>query len=105
MVLLEPTAAGAPFSQRVQRCFGRSAAAYPSQARLQAAVAERLARWLTRLTPAPPAGIRADLGAGSGLLARAIERRLGGRRCCGWTAARNCCSRRPLQRHPNGSGT
>lgn len=78
MVLLEPTAAGAPFSQRVQRCFGRSAAAYPSQARLQAAVAERLARWLTRLTPAPPAGIRADLGAGSGLLARAIERRLGG---------------------------
>jgi len=77
MVSLKSTT-GTPFSQRVQRCFGRSAAAYPSQARLQAAVAERLAGLLHTLTPVPAAGIRADLGAGSGLLARAIERRLGG---------------------------
>ena len=78
MVLLDPTAAGATFGQRVQRCFGRSAAAYPSQARLQAAVAERLARLLHTQAPPLPQGLRADLGAGSGLLARAIEGQLGG---------------------------
>jgi len=78
MVLLDPTASGAPFSQRVQRCFGRSAAAYPQQARLQAAIAARLAGLLERQAPALPAGPRADLGAGSGLLAGAIERHLGG---------------------------
>lgn len=78
MVLLEPTAAGAAFRQRVQRCFGRSAAAYPSQARLQAAVAERLARLVGAQDPPLPVGVRADLGAGSGLLARAMERQLGG---------------------------
>ena len=78
MVLLDPTATGAPFSQRVQRCFGRSATAYPQQARLQAAVAERLAGLVARQALALPAGPRADLGAGSGLLARALERQLGG---------------------------
>ena len=79
MVLLEPAATAAtPFSQRVQHCFGRSAAAYGAHARLQAAVAERLARLLRIHASALPAGARADLGAGSGLLARAIERHLGG---------------------------
>ncbi len=79
MVLLEPAATAAtPFSQRVQHCFGRSAAAYCAHARLQAAVAERLARLLRIHASALPAGARADLGAGSGLLARAIERHLGG---------------------------
>ena len=65
----------APFSQRVQRCFGRQAAAYEHQAPLQAAVAHRLARLLQPLAAQLPAGACADLGAGSGLLARAIEAR------------------------------
>ena len=69
----------APFSQQVQRCFGRQAAAYERQAPLQAAVAQRLARQLQPLAAQLPPGPRADLGAGSGLLARAIEARVGGK--------------------------
>lgn len=58
-----------PFSTTVERCFSRSAATYQSGATLQTAIATRLGR----LTPTLPPGPRADLGAGSGLLARAIE--------------------------------
>lgn len=58
-----------PFSASVERCFHRSAPAYQRGATLQAAMATRLAQ----LTPPLPPGPRADLGAGSGLLARAIE--------------------------------
>ena len=58
-----------PFSASVERCFSRSAQAYQRGATLQAAVANRLAQRI----PPLPAGPRADLGAGSGLLARAIE--------------------------------
>jgi len=60
------------FSLQVRRCFGRQASHYERAARLQAAVAWRLARH-TRNLPLPP-GPCGDLGAGSGLLARAIER-------------------------------
>ena len=67
-----------PFSTRVERCFRGGAATYQSNASLQAAVAARLARLARPLTSALPPGPRADLGAGSGLLARAIEAQLGG---------------------------
>lgn len=62
------------FANRVQACFASGAPTYQRGARLQAAVAERLAGWGACLTV--PAGSRADLGAGSGLLARALERRM-----------------------------
>ena len=54
----------------VRRHFGRRAAGYEAQALLQRAVACRLGR-LCRDLPLP-AGPRADLGAGSGLLSRAL---------------------------------
>jgi malonyl-CoA O-methyltransferase len=54
----------------VRRHFGRAAAGYEAQALLQQAVACRLGR-LCRDLPLP-AGPRADLGAGSGLLSRAL---------------------------------
>ncbi|MCP9833397.1 methyltransferase domain-containing protein [Cyanobium sp. Aljojuca 7A6] len=54
----------------VRRHFGRGAAGYEAQALLQRAVACRLGR-LCRDLPLP-AGPRADLGAGSGLLSRAL---------------------------------
>ncbi|CAK6694604.1 SAM-dependent methyltransferase [Synechococcus sp. CBW1107] len=63
------TPAEPSFSTRVEHCFSRSAPAYQRGATLQAAVAARLAR----LTPPLPGGTRVDLGAGNGLLARAIE--------------------------------
>jgi len=66
------------FSTRVERCFRGGAATYQSNASLQAAVAARLARLARPLASALPPGPRADLGAGSGLLARAIEAQLGG---------------------------
>lgn len=66
------------FSTSVERCFSRSAAHYQRGASLQAAVAARLGQLLLPLAGSLPAGPRADLGAGSGLLARAIEARLGG---------------------------
>jgi malonyl-CoA O-methyltransferase len=60
-----------PFSQQVRRCFGRRAPHYERAAGLQRAIAWRLARHC-RALPLPQ-GPCADLGAGSGLLARAIE--------------------------------
>ena len=67
-----------PFSTRVERCFSRGAATYQRSANLQAAVAARLARLARPLASTLPPGPRADLGAGSGLLARAIETQFGG---------------------------
>jgi len=58
------------FSGRVRQGFGRGAASYETQAYLQQAVAWRLGR-LCRDLPLP-AGPCADLGAGSGLLSRAL---------------------------------
>jgi malonyl-CoA O-methyltransferase len=58
------------FSDRVRQGFGRGAASYEVQARLQQAVAWRLGR-LCRDLPLP-SGPCADLGAGSGLLSRAL---------------------------------
>jgi malonyl-CoA O-methyltransferase len=58
------------FRDRVQRQFGRRAGLYEGQARLQRAVAWRLGR-LGRDLPLPE-GPCADLGAGSGLLSRAL---------------------------------
>jgi malonyl-CoA O-methyltransferase len=61
------------FSQRVRGAFARHAADYDAQAALQRGIAWRLAR-LCRELPPPPAGApRADLGAGSGLLSRALR--------------------------------
>ena len=58
------------FSQRVRAGFARRAGHYDGQARLQQAVAWRLARWCRDLPL--PAGPVADLGCGSGLLSRAL---------------------------------
>ncbi|MDM7952591.1 MAG: methyltransferase domain-containing protein [Cyanobium sp. CZS 25K] len=65
-----PTASRAGLSGLVRQHFGRRAAGYEAQALLQRAVACRLAH-LCRDLPLP-AGPRADLGAGSGLLSRAL---------------------------------
>ena len=60
------------FPLQVVGAFGRHAADYEGLAGLQRGIAWRLAR-LCRDLPAPPAGApRADLGAGSGLLSRAL---------------------------------
>ena len=67
-----------PFSAAVQRCFSRSAGAYETSARLQAGVAQRLAQLCRPMAADLPQGARADLGAGSGLLARAIDAAIGG---------------------------
>ncbi len=64
------------FSAQVERCFSRGASAYPRSATLQAAVATRLAQLARPLATALPSGPRADLGAGSGLLSRALETQL-----------------------------
>jgi malonyl-CoA O-methyltransferase len=66
------------FSATVRHCFTSRAAHYEQEARLQAAIALRLARSCSPLAAALPAGPRADLGAGSGLLARALHSQLGG---------------------------
>jgi len=58
------------FSGRVRQGFGRGAASYEAQALLQQGLAWRLAR-LCRDLPLP-VGPCADLGAGSGLLSRAL---------------------------------
>jgi malonyl-CoA O-methyltransferase len=58
------------FSRRVRAHFGRHAADYDGEAHLQQAVAWRLAG-LCQALPLPP-GPCADLGAGSGLLSRAL---------------------------------
>jgi malonyl-CoA O-methyltransferase len=58
----------------VRERFGRRAQAYRQHARLQRAVAWRLAHLLARCTgEAPPCGPAADLGAGSGLLGEALH--------------------------------
>ncbi len=61
------------FAGQVRRNFGRGAGRYGQQAPLQRAVAWRLARHCRDLPI--PAGACADLGAGPGLLAEAIEQR------------------------------
>jgi len=58
------------FTGRVRQGFGRGATSYEAQAHLQQGVAWRLGR-LCRDLPLPP-GPCADLGAGSGLLSRAL---------------------------------
>lgn len=60
------------FTRSVQRTFGRQAAHYDDHAQIQRAVAWRLARHCRDL-PLPD-GPCADLGAGSGLLSRALQR-------------------------------
>jgi malonyl-CoA O-methyltransferase len=73
MTTLPPaTAATEALSGQVRRQFGRRAADYERHALLQRAMAARLAR-LCRDLPLP-AGPCADLGAGSGLLSRAVGR-------------------------------
>lgn len=62
---------GASFARRVSEGFERQASRYERGAELQRALAWRLAR-LCRSLPLP-AGPCADLGAGTGLLARALE--------------------------------
>ena len=67
------------FGARVRHCFSRGAAGYERGALLQAAVAQRLANRAQRLLAQRlPAGPCADLGAGSGLLSRALEPLLAG---------------------------
>lgn len=65
-----PSPAGLSFPERVRRSFGRHAAEYEDQAQLQRGMAWRLARRCRQLTL--PSGPCADLGAGSGLLSRAL---------------------------------
>ena len=65
-----------PFSARVEHCFSRGANTYQRSATLQAAVAIRLAQLARPLADVLPPGPRADLGAGSGLLSRAVETKL-----------------------------
>ena len=74
---LSPSAP-AGFSARVRDCFGRGAAGYERGARLQAGIAHRLGRLCRGLSTELPPGARADLGAGSGLLSRALEAELPG---------------------------
>lgn len=62
----------ASFAATVRRRFGLGADQYDSEARLQRSIAWRLAR-LSRELPLPE-GPRIDLGAGSGLLSRALVR-------------------------------
>ncbi len=62
----------APFHQRVRRSFGRGAPQYEQEALLQQAMAWRLARLCADLPL--PEGPCADLGAGTGLLSRALQR-------------------------------
>lgn len=68
---LEPRQSRGPFTQQVRQRFGRGAGQYEQEARLQQAMAWRLARLCADLPL--PAGPRADLGAGTGLLSRALQ--------------------------------
>ena len=70
MTVRPATAAPPEFAVSVQRAFGRRAGEYERHAGLQRAVAWRLAGLCRHLPLA--AGPRADLGAGSGLLSRAL---------------------------------
>lgn len=74
----EHTSLSSSFSARVRDCFSRGAAGYDRGAQLQAAVAQRLANLAQRhLLGRLPSGPCADLGAGSGLLSRALAQVLG----------------------------
>jgi malonyl-CoA O-methyltransferase len=64
--------AAVAFSQRVRQSFGRGAPQYDQEALLQQAMAWRLARHCADLPL--PEGPCADLGAGTGLLSRALQR-------------------------------
>jgi malonyl-CoA O-methyltransferase len=75
---LSPFSPSSRFGGRVRDCFNRHAAAYEQGAGLQKAIAARLGQICRSLRPQIPAGPRADLGAGSGLLSRALETSLGG---------------------------
>ena len=75
---LSPFSPSSRFGGRVRDCFNRHAAAYEQGAGLQTAIAARLGQLCRSLRPQIPAGPRADLGAGSGLLSRALETSLGG---------------------------
>ncbi|WP_191964791.1 methyltransferase domain-containing protein [Synechococcus sp. RSCCF101] len=61
------------FQRRMDCCFSEAAGRYEREARLQQAVARRLARLCGPLPV--PAGPQLDLGAGSGFLARALKER------------------------------
>jgi malonyl-CoA O-methyltransferase len=76
--MANPEHSDAVFGERVRGCFERSAGRYEQGAQLQAAIAARLGRHCRELVAQIPAGLRADLGAGSGLLSRALETNLGG---------------------------
>ena len=67
-----PAVPSLAFSFRVGREFGRHAADYDGQARLQRAVAWRLGRLCQQKLGPLPDGLIADLGAGSGLLSQAL---------------------------------
>ena len=69
-----------PFSDAVNGCFSRGAEAYDGHALLQRAIAARLGGLSRQRGLILPPGPRVDLGAGSGLLSRALERGLGGER-------------------------
>ena len=74
---VSPSAPGG-FNARVRDCFGRGATGYERGALLQRGIAHRLGRLCRGLTRDIPAGARADLGAGSGLLSRALEAEMAG---------------------------
>ena len=97
---LSPSAP-AGFNARVRDCFRRGAAGYERGAQLQAGIAHRLGRLCRGLTTELPAGVRADLGAGSGLLSRALEAELSGDRLwrvdqCGELLAQERDQRSPM---------
>ena len=66
----DPPPPPAAFSARVRACFSGAAPVYEGGARIQRAIAWRLGHLCRSLAIGP--GPRADLGAGTGLLARAI---------------------------------
>ena len=66
----DPPAGNPAFSERVRACFSGAAPDYEGGARIQRAIAWRLGHLCRPLAIGP--GPRADLGAGTGLLARSI---------------------------------
>ena len=78
---LSPPSEPMSFSQQVRQAFGRRVATYEPQARLQRGIAWRLAGWAhhhgwgysSERRQALPQGPCADLGAGTGLVGRALE--------------------------------
>ena len=66
----DPALPTASFSERVRDCFSGAANHYEAEARIQRAIAWRLGHLCRPLAIGP--GPRADLGAGTGLLARSI---------------------------------